>query len=275
MLAGTVDGVVAGAAVGDWQPAVANTVASKAHRQARYMAHPANGLVRNVGSLACRCKLGARGRHYTTRMAANLFNWKQLAGRVLEAALNRALALDTETREALRSLDGRSVAVHLAAPPLALQLTVEGEALKVGPVADGDEADLSVRSTLGGLLGQLPFMRERADAPAGAMRIEGDAELARRLQQLAQRFDPDWQRPFTAVFGEVLGVQLANGIAAALRQARVVARQGSESLAEYLTEESRDVVPRAEQAAFHDDVDALRDDVERLASRIARLQARA
>jgi ubiquinone biosynthesis protein UbiJ len=35
---------------------------------------------------------------------------------------------------------------------------------------------------------------------------------------------------------------------------------------------SRDVVPRAELDAFHDDVDALRDDVERVAAKIARLQ---
>lgn len=208
-------------------------------------------------------------------MTALAFNWKQPAGRVLEAALNRALALDAETREALPALDGRSVAVHLAAPPLALQLTVDGEALKVGPVDGEREADLSVRGTLGGLLGQLPFLRESGSTPVGKLRIEGDAELARRLQQLAQRFDPDWQQPFVGMFGEVIGVQIANAIGAGLRQAQVVAKNGSESLADYLTEESRDVVPRAELAAFHDDVDGLRDDVERIAARIARLQGRA
>ena len=48
----------------------------------------------------------------------------------------------------------------------------------------------------------------------------------------------------------------------------------AESAAEYLTEESRDVVPRAELDAFHDDVDTLRDDAERLAARVARLNKR-
>ena len=42
--------------------------------------------------------------------------------------------------------------------------------------------------------------------------------------------------------------------------------------AEFVTEESRDVVPRAELDAFHDDVDALRDDVERIAAKVARLR---
>ncbi|MGO4774778.1 SCP2 domain-containing protein, partial [Lysobacter sp. 2RAB21] len=45
-----------------------------------------------------------------------LSSLKPLAGRALEAALNRALALDPDTRDSLRALDGRSVALHLASP---------------------------------------------------------------------------------------------------------------------------------------------------------------
>lgn len=203
---------------------------------------------------------------------------KPLAGRALEAALNRALALDPETRDGLRALDGRSVALHVAAPPLALQVRVRGERLQVGPVDSLVEPDLSVRSTLAGLLSQLPAMiglgRDDAAAPVGKLRIEGDADLARRLQRLAGRFDPDWQQPFAAVFGDVVGVQVANAIAAALRHARGAAGEFATTAAEYVTEESRDVVPRDELNAFHDDVDTLRDDVERTATRVARLRAR-
>ena len=200
------------------------------------------------------------------------FNWKIPAGRALEAALNRALALDEDTRADLRALDGRSIALTLASPPLALRVSVEGDALRVGPVGDADRADLSVRSTLGGLLRQLPMLR-REDAPmVGQLRIEGDAELARRLQRLAERFDPDWARPFTAVFGDVLGTQIANGIGFALRNARHMGKEFAGSAADYLTEESRDVVGREELAAFHEDVDAIRDDVERLAARVSRLR---
>lgn len=199
---------------------------------------------------------------------------KPIAGQALEVALNRTLALDPDTREALRALDGRRVALRLTSPPLALQIRVDGEHLRVGPVDDGREPDLSVRSTLGGLLGQLPFLRNDDAPPVGRLRIEGDADLARRLQRLAERFDPDWQEPFTRVFGEVIGVQIANTIAAGLRQARVAARELAASTAEYVTEESRDVVPRAELDAFNDDVDVLRDDVERAAAGVARLRAR-
>ncbi|MET0755312.1 MAG: SCP2 sterol-binding domain-containing protein, partial [Pseudoxanthomonas sp.] len=105
---------------------------------------------------------------------------KPLAGRALEAALNRALALDPDTRNALADLDGRKIALSLETPALAMQIGVAGGRLQVGPVDGAEEADLSVRSTLGGLLGQLPFLRKDNAAPVGRVRVSGDAELARR-----------------------------------------------------------------------------------------------
>ena len=203
------------------------------------------------------------------------FDWKPHAARVLEAALDRALALDDETRKALKPLDGRRVALQLDSPPLALQIRVDGEQLRVGPVEGDAPPDLAVRSTLAGLFSQIPLLRRHDAAPVGKLHVSGDADLARRLQRLAERFDPDWQQPFASVFGDVLGVQIASAIAGALKQARVAARNLAETSAEYLTEESRDVVGKEELNAFHDDVDALRDDVERIAARVARLQARA
>lgn len=207
------------------------------------------------------------------RMVESPFNaFRPLAGRALEAALARALALDPDTRAALARLDGRTVALRIAQPPLALQLTVEGEGLRVGPVQDQAAApDLSVRATLGGLLSQIPGLQRDGAGTPGRLRIEGDAELARELQRLAQRFDPDWQQPFTALFGDVLGVQVANMAASALRGGRDAATSFAQASAEYVVEESRDVVGRDELEAFHDDVDAVRDDVDRLAARIARL----
>lgn len=196
---------------------------------------------------------------------------KPLAGRALEAALNRALALDPDTRDALKPLDGRRVALHLQAPAVALEIRVDRERLNVGPAFEESEPDLSVRATLGGLLSQLPMFRRDDAPPVGRVRVSGDAELARRLQQLAQRFDPDWQQPFTAVFGDVVGVQVANAARGAFVQMKDVGASLADNAASYVVEESRDVVGRAELDAFHDDVDSMRDGVERLAARVARL----
>jgi ubiquinone biosynthesis protein UbiJ len=200
------------------------------------------------------------------------FNWKQPAGRALEMALNQALALDADTRAGLAALDGQRVALTLVSPPLALQVQVNGTVLRVGPVDAAAEPDLGVRASLGGLLQQLPFLRTSTAPPVGKLRIEGDAALAQCLQKLASGYAPDWQLPFVNVFGDVLGVQIAKAVRAALKQAQVAGRNLAEMAADYVTEESRDVVPRAELDAFHDDVDALRDDVERVAAKISRLR---
>jgi len=197
---------------------------------------------------------------------------KPLAGRLLETALNRALALDPETRAALAPLNGQRLQLHLESPPLAMELRVDGEALRVGP-AQGEEPDLSVRAGIGALLGQLPFLKSSGATPVGKVRISGDAELARQLQRLAEGFDPDWEQPFADALGPVIGPQVAKAVRAGLREARVQGAAFARASAEYLTEESRDLVPKAEQQAFFDEVDALRDRVERLAARVARRSA--
>ena len=193
---------------------------------------------------------------------------KPLAGRALQEALNRLVALDPDTASALAALDGRRIGLALEAPPVALDIRVDGGRLHVGPPTQ--EPDLGVRATISGVLSQLPFLRRDGAPPVGKVRINGDAELARRLQQLAQRFDPDWDRPFD-VLGPVIGPQVAKLLREALRAGRTVAGNVVRDAADYLTEESRDVVGKAERAAVLDDVDDLRDRAERLAARVERL----
>lgn len=196
--------------------------------------------------------------------------WKPLAGRVLQAVLNRTLALDPETGAALAGLEGRRVQLQIDAPPLRLEIMVRERRLEVGPPA-ADEPDLRVQGGVSALLGRL--LAQRA-GNANRLRISGDAELAQRLETLARRFDPDIEAPFEQALGPVLGPQLAR----LLRETLLTAREGAGHLArsgaEYLTEESRLLVARAEQQAHFEAIDVLRDDVERLAARIAALPAR-
>ena len=199
---------------------------------------------------------------------------KPLAGRALEVALNRLLALDPDTRAALKKLDGQLIELALETPVLALSITVKGDRLEVGPPDASSEPDLGLRATLGGLLSQLPFARAANSPPVGKLRINGDAELARTLQQLAQGFDPDWEQPFADVFGPILGPQIGRSLREGLRNSRRVAENLARDAADFLVEESRDVIGKAELAAFNDDVDALRDRAERVIARVGNLQAR-
>jgi ubiquinone biosynthesis accessory factor UbiJ len=196
-----------------------------------------------------------------------------LAGKALELALDRVVALDPSTRDALLALEGRELALAVQAPPLAMRVKVQDGKLRVGPDRDAREADLSVKTTLGALLGQLLPGREGA-MPVGQVRISGDAELARRLQQIVQRYQPDIEEAFAKVFGDVIGVQLARALKRGLDWSRDSAKTVLRDTAEYLGEESRDLVPKAELSRFLDEVDELRDAAERLERRIARTRGR-
>ncbi|WP_295359615.1 SCP2 sterol-binding domain-containing protein [Arenimonas sp.] len=193
---------------------------------------------------------------------------KPLAGRALEQALNRLVALDPDTAAALARLGGHRIGLALEAPPIALELSVDEGRLKVGPPRE--EPDLGVRATISGVLSQLPFLRPPGAPPVGKVRINGDAELARQLQKLAQRFDPDWEIPFADLLGPVFGPQAARLLRDALSGGLKFAQGFSRDAVDYLVEERRDVVGKAELSAFHDDVDELRDRVERLAARLSR-----
>ena len=197
--------------------------------------------------------------------------FKPIIGRAIEKTLNRLLALDPESHEAIAAMDGRRVHLALAAPALSIQIEVRDGRLVIGPPDMANEPDLAVRGTLGGWLSQLPFFRPSAGSGTGSVRITGDAELARQLQRLTERFDPDWNLPFTELFGDVVGVQIATAVRSALRTGRDGAARFARHGAQFLTEESRDVVGRAELDAHLDEVDALRDRLDRLHARVQRL----
>ena len=197
---------------------------------------------------------------------------RRLFGATLERALNRMLALDAEAQQGLAKLDGQRVGLKLVDPPIALSIRVEGNQLRVGPPTD-EESDLDISASIGAVVSRLLPSRDKRP-PSGKLRVNGDAELAQRLQKLAQGFDPDWQQPFVDVFGEVIGVQIAKGLRDALRWGQRQGGHFTRDVVDYLTEESRDLAHKIEIEDFNDAVDKLRGNGDRLEARIKRLAAR-
>lgn len=194
-------------------------------------------------------------------------------GRALEAALNRLVGLDPETRSALSALHGRALTVDFKGAAPSLRLAVDGERLRVGPAFEGESA-LRVAARPSALL-SLALARGREASTPGRVEIAGDAELARRLERIASRFAPDFDEAFARAFGDVLGVQLAQALRGALAWSRRSAQGLARDAAEFLTEEGRDLVARAELDRFLDEVDALRERADRLGARVRRLGANA
>lgn len=193
-------------------------------------------------------------------------------GRALESALNRLVDLDPDTRARLAPLDGRAVTLDIRDTALALRIEVARERLRVGPAFGGDSA-LRVAAAPASLLAFALARRDEAMAP-GRVEIAGDAELARRLEQIATRFAPDFDAVFTRMFGDVAGFQIARALRHALAWSRDSAHALAQDGAEFLSEEGRDVVAKAELDAFLDEVDGVRERADRLDARVRRLRAK-
>ncbi|HEX7339836.1 MAG TPA: SCP2 sterol-binding domain-containing protein [Rhodanobacteraceae bacterium] len=199
---------------------------------------------------------------------------RALAGHALEAALNRVVALDPDTRDSLAALEGRRVELTLRGPDVALVVVVVDGKLKVQPSDADNAAALHVSATPGGVLGMVLGAGSDAPVAPGKVTIAGDADLARRLEKLARGYAPDFEEAFARYFGDVIGVPLARALHKALSHLRDSGRHLVEDGADWLREETRVAVSAAEMDVFLDDVDALRERAERLEARLNRLAAR-
>lgn len=192
-----------------------------------------------------------------------------LAGRALETALNRAVALDADTAQKLGALNGRSVQLHLRGPELTLRIDVDHGQLKVGPGTD--DSSLRVAASPASLLAMALRRNDDGVAP-GKVEIAGDADLARRLEKLASQFSPDFEEAFARTFGDVLGVPIARAVRAALGHGKESAKHFTEDTADWLRDEQRIALAPGEVEAFLDCVDSTRERAERLEARLARLE---
>jgi ubiquinone biosynthesis protein UbiJ len=199
---------------------------------------------------------------------------RKLGGLALTLALNRLVALDPGTREAIGKLEGRRIGVHLKGPEIAFAIAARNGTLQIEPPPetgdDGSSNDFEVNATPGSLLA-MALGRDGETRPAGKVDISGDAELAQRVQKLARAYRPDFEAAFSIVFGEVAGTAIARALHDAAQWAAEGARHLRDDTIDWLRDEARLTVPHAEMDAFLDDVDGLRERTERLAARVREL----
>jgi len=117
----------------------------------------------------------------------------------------------------------------------------------------------------------LPLILQDKDNAMTRAAVEGDAEFASTIAQLAQGLRWDAEHDLSQFVGDIAAARLVGGARGILGFARNTGRQAGQSLAEYLVEEQPVLASPLAVADFGAQVNALRDDVERLSKRIARL----
>lgn len=192
-------------------------------------------------------------------------------GRALQEILNRALALDALAAARLKALSGRSVELTWSTADIGLRLGVENGAVTVGPRQGAGRSDLGVSGSLAGLL-SLAGLGASRSGPGNRVEVSGDAQLAREIENLVRGASPNLEVALADRFGNTAGPVIARALLGAWRWTRDSATSLREDVAEYLVEESGDVIGEVELGAFHREVDALRDRVERLEQRVAHVK---
>lgn len=187
-----------------------------------------------------------------------------------ERLLNERVAATTATRERLRALAGRRMAVEVAGTDSGFVLSAHPDRLELarGP------ADASVDVTLrAGPLGLLLLARSssiKGLRRSGAV-LEGRPHVAEEFAALLALARPELE----AELAGFIGGMAAHEVGRAVRQAQAFARRAARALerdaADYLREENPTLARPLEIREFAADVDRLRDDVERAAARLAAL----
>lgn len=183
-----------------------------------------------------------------------------------QAAVDRALAYDPGSSRRLQALAGQTLAVHIIRPAttIYLQLTEEGPRLL-------QHCESEITSTLSGTAPDLArlLLNPGKSLHNTGVTLTGSTALVEELQAILQQLDIDWEE----ALADTLGIMPAHALAEAGRRTGTWTRARGEQLErllrEYLTEESRLVVGRAEFDAFSEEVHELRLALDRAQARWA------
>jgi len=186
--------------------------------------------------------------------------------RPLEFALNQALAADADSQAKLNQFEQRSIHLDITDFRLSVFIQFESASLKL---ADGRDktADLMIAADSAALIN---VARNPDNLFSAQIRILGDVQFAKQLQDWLNGFDFDWEAQLAKVSGDTLAYPIAQGLRQGFGWLNDSANSFQQSLAEYLREESRLLPDKAETDRFMQDVDSLQAAVDRLEARIQR-----
>lgn len=144
----------------------------------------------------------------------------------LETAVNNVLQLDMESPARVKKLEGRLLQVDLEGLGITLFFTFKHGVVRVRLQAQG-QPDTVISGTPVALFKMAEPEEADWGLPDSKVHINGDASLARDLERIFRKLEPDWEGPLAGMFGDVAGHQLAQGIRQGAESARETARAAS------------------------------------------------
>jgi len=153
----------------------------------------------------------------------------------LETAVNKVLQLDMESPARVKKLEGRLLQVDLTGLAITLFFTFKHGVVRVRLQAEGIP-DTVISGTPVALFSMAEPEEADWGLPDSKVQINGEASLARDLERIFSKLEPDWEGPLAGMFGDVAGHQLAQGLRQGAETARETARSAGKILSEIIKE---------------------------------------
>jgi len=204
----------------------------------------------------------------------------------VEALLNRGIQASMQATALARRLEGTTVRVDVAG---LASIHVSSAAGRLALIAADRSPESIQKAAVDATIAGAPFAllnlarassagAVRAHAPASAQvsraTVRGDAEVANSYGRLFRLARPDFEEELSGIVGDLPARRLSQLARKTMQWARRTHRTAGENIAEYLQEESRDLVNKTELDEFLQAVDSLRESADRVEARLTRLERR-
>ena len=147
----------------------------------------------------------------------------------LETAVNQVLQMDKDSPSRVKKLEGRLLQLDLEGLGITLFFTFKYGNVRVRLDAEG-EPDTIISGTPVALFS----MAEPEDADWGLPDSKVHASLARDLERIFGKLEPDWEGPLAGMLGDTAGYQAAQGIRQGVELARDTARTAGKILSDLM-----------------------------------------
>ncbi|MDY0976696.1 sterol-binding protein [Massilia sp. CFBP9012] len=181
------------------------------------------------------------------------------------AAINHLLAQEAWARALLMRHAGKDACIDAGLARLRLLVGRDG-------LLEAGQGDAAASVTIRVKPADLPLIAQDRTRALSYVKVEGDAEFANVISQLANGLRWDAEHDLERVVGPLGAHRLVKTARRTAGGATEAGRRLAENLAEFLAEERPVLVRPVQREAFAADVVRLRDDVERTAKRVARLE---
>lgn len=179
---------------------------------------------------------------------------------IISGMINFLLSQDTETANQLFQHQPKILQIELLPMHFNLYFLVKNNKIAVSKTPP-EIVDTVMRGT------PADFMASMCSNKV-TVEVSGDMDFAQTLQQVFQKLDIDVEE----LLSKITGDSIAYGIGSIFRQLKKTGKETStrfgQNMKEYIEEEQRFIVSKAETEDYCNAVDKIRDDVERLSQRI-------